>query len=199
HPIMESIREMVDVSWPPERIALLPGSRKHEIERILPVMLEAKRIIEKTHPEITWHLPVAPGLHWKDIAESADEDIQLTKDLPQVDLAMVKSGTSTIEMAIRGIPEIICYRTSRINYAIARAFVNVQYIGMPNIICGKRVVPELIQDEFTGERLAESLLSLIENRSVYHETRDAFSRMRELLGNKVASQGVAQWICEMIL
>ncbi|MDT8271958.1 MAG: lipid-A-disaccharide synthase [Desulfomonilia bacterium] len=198
HPIMESVREMAEVSWPPKRIALLPGSRSHEISQILPVMLEAKRIVGEQHPEISWLLPVAPGLEPGDIEKLVDDDIELTGELPEIDLAMVKSGTSTLELAVRGIPEIICYRTSRINYCIASSFVKIPHIGMPNIISGKRIVPELIQHEFTGTRLAEFLLRFIQDRSLFCQTRNAFSHMRDLLGTKKASQGVAQWICEML-
>ncbi len=198
HPLMENPPALRQVAWPPKRIALLPGSRYHEIELILPAMLGAKRIIQGRHPDITWQLPVAPGLEEGVLAGMVDRDIALSRGLAEADLALVKSGTSSFEMAILGIPEIICYKTSWLNYRLARAFVQVENIGMPNIILGEDIVPELIQEHLTAETLAGEALDLIGDRGRHERLMAAFARIRETMGSPKASQGVAHWIETMI-
>ncbi len=198
HPFMESGFERPSPSWPPEHIVLMPGSRVHEIETILSSMLGAKRIVQERHPGISWYLRVAPGLDERRIEGLAGSDVVLTSGMPPSDLAVVKSGTSSFEMAVMGVPEVICYRTSTFNYRIAKAFVTVDHIGMPNIILGRYAVPEVIQDDLTPENLAHEILGLIEDRNRYHEMQSAFAEMRERLGRLNPSQGVATWIQSMM-
>ena len=198
HPLLEDPPNPFAPTWPPQKIALLPGSRYHEIKRILPIMLGAKRLVQGRCPDITWHLPVAPGLDANVLQEMADSDVIISDRLDQADLAMVKSGTSSFEMAILGIPEIICYETSTLNYLLARAFVSVENIGMPNIILGKTVVEELIQDNLTEKRLARALMGFIEDKARHDVLLDAYSRIRDIMGSLKASQGVAHWIERMI-
>jgi lipid-A-disaccharide synthase len=171
----------------------MPGSRYHEIAKILPIMMDAKRRISKKHPDITWHLPVAKGLDIHTIAGMVETDISLENSLPEVDLAMVKSGTSSLEMAFQGVPEVICYRTSLVNYFLARTFVKIKHIGMPNIIAGKVIVPELIQRHLTGEGLARTLRLYLDDRGLFETTQRSYLKMRQLLGDKKASIQVAAW------
>lgn len=185
-------------SWPPRRIGVLPGSRRHEVETILPVMMGAKRILEKRHPGLSWHLPVAKGLDRETIRTRVDNDVELTDGLPEVDLAMVKSGTSSFEMALNGVPEVICYKTSLLNYLIARIFVRLRHIGMPNIIAGRTIVPELIQHHLTAEDLARTLRLYLEDRTLYEGAQQAFRGMRQTLGAKKASSEVASWAHELL-
>ncbi len=199
HPFIENLTGAVGkASRPPRNIVLMPGSRKHEIRTILPIMCEAKAIVQKRHPEMVWHLRVAPGIDPLDIRSMADGDIRFSTELPAADLAVVKSGTSSFEMAVLGIPEVICYRTTNLNYRLARTFVKVDYIGMPNIILGRAAVPELIQDGLTGEALAGEILTLIDDERRYHEMQSAFEEMRARLGTSHPSRGVAAWIQSLI-
>ncbi|HPI94338.1 MAG TPA: lipid-A-disaccharide synthase [Deltaproteobacteria bacterium] len=200
HPFLDAGRPDVSgtVSWPPRRIGMMPGSRRHEIETILPVMMEAKRLVAHRHPGLTWHLPVARGLDEQLIRRYTDRDVRLEDTLPEVDLAMVKSGTSSLEMALRGVPEVICYRTSTVNYLLARTFVKIHHIGMPNIIMGRTIVPELIQHRLTGDDLAKALLTYLEDRSLFEATRRAYVEMRGILGGKRASVEVARWVRELL-
>jgi len=199
HPFMEHPSEKGgQAAWPPRNIVLMPGSRKHEVRTILPVMCEAKAAVQKRHPEVQWHLQVAPGIDQEDIRSMTGGDIRLSAEPPAADLAMVKSGTSSFEMAVLGIPEVICYRTSNLNYRLAKAFVKVDSIGMPNIILGRPAVPELIQDAFTGEALAAEILTLIDDEHRYREMTSAFEEMRARLGTSRPSRGVAAWIQSLI-
>jgi len=185
-------------SWPPRRIGVMPGSRYHEIAQMLPVMMDAKNRIERNHPDITWHLPVAKGLDAERIAGMAHEDVRLESSLPEVDLAMVKSGTSSLEMALRGVPEVVCYRTSPVNYFLARAFVKVEHIAMPNIITGRSIVPELIQSDLDGCSLAEAMGRYLDGKGSFDAAQKDYAEMRSLLGQKKASLEVASWVRELL-
>ncbi|HHO75754.1 MAG TPA: lipid-A-disaccharide synthase [Deltaproteobacteria bacterium] len=198
HPLMEDLSLTEEAAWPVKRIAILPGSRYHEIRQILPIMLGAKHIVQEKYPDITWHLPVAPGLDINVIAGMADNDIHLTESLPRVDLAMVKSGTSCFEMAIQCIPAVICYRTSAFNYLLARSFVKTRFIGMPNIIMGKAIAPELIQDELNEKALAKELLKYITDRSLFLDAVADCKNLRERMGDQRSDQEVARWVTELL-
>ena len=119
-------------------------------------------------------------------------------EIPEADLAMVKSGTSSLEMAIRGVPEVICYKTSPVNYLLAKAFVRIKNIGMPNIIAGKTIAPELIQHDLTPEDLARTLRLYIEDRALFEATQLSFTHMKESLGALRASHEVASWAIELL-
>lgn len=161
-------------------------------------MMAAKRRIEERHPELSWHLRVAPGLDSNDINALVDKNVQLESGLAEVDLAMVKSGTSSLEMALQGVPEVICYKTSPLNYLLARTFVKIANIGMPNIIAGKKIVPELIQNHLTSEDLARTILLYLEEKSLFEATQRSFGELRESLGTMKASKGVAMWSQELM-
>lgn len=193
HPVLEHAPLVEDVVWPPKRVAILPGSRWDEIVRMLPVMLEAKRQIAPRHKDLRWFLPVAPGQDAQRIRAMVDPDIILTETLPKADLAMVKSGTACFEMALKGVPEVICYTTSAFNYKLAKSFITIDHIGMPNIAAGRTLAPELIQDSFTSHNLAFLMLRYINDKTLYQETRGAFLQLRATLGGKKASHEVAQW------
>lgn len=196
HPFMEdaSTGAQRAASWPPGDVLLMPGSRRHEIETILPLMNEARRLVQKRHPGLSWHLRMAPGLDREIFEALADPGIDLTHELPGADLAVVKSGTSSFEMAVRGVPEVICYRTSRLNYRLAKTFVTVGRIGMPNIILGADAVPELIQENFTPESLAAEICGLVEEEKRFVRMQAEFARLRDLLGHSSPSEEVAKWI-----
>jgi lipid-A-disaccharide synthase len=165
---------------------------------MLPVMMAAKRRIQEIHPEISWYLPVAPGLDENVLRLMLDEDVRIVKEIPEVDLAMVKSGTSTLEMAIRGVPEVICYKTSPVNYLLAKAFVRIKNIGMPNIIAGKTIAPELIQHHLNPEDLARTLRLYIEDRKLFEATQFSFASMKKSLGSLRASHEAATWAIELM-
>jgi lipid-A-disaccharide synthase len=200
HPFMEKAGqgEGSAASWPPRRMGMLPGSRRHEISRILPVMMDAKRRIARTHPDLDWFLPVASGIDAATVRTLTDPDVRLADALPEVDLAMVKSGTSSLEVALRGTPGVICYKTSLVNYLLARFFVRIHHIGMPNIIAGSTVMPELIQGDLTGESLAQTMLAYLEDRGRFETARQACTGLRHVLGPKKASAEVARWACELL-
>jgi len=145
-------------------IALLPGSRKQEISKKLPIMLE----VCKFFPDCRFVVAQAPSLGDEYILQFTDQysNVEIVKGktydlLMKSDAALVTSGTATLETALFGIPEVVCYKGSPVSYAIAKRVIKVKYISLVNLIMDKMVVTELIQDELTPLNLKKELESLL--------------------------------------
>jgi lipid-A-disaccharide synthase len=165
-------------------VALLPGSRKHEILKKLPVMLE----VTKFFPDNQFIVAKAPG-----IEESFYDE--LLKPCPNVSYvagetyhllnrskaAIVTSGTATLETALFDVPEVVCYRLSSISYSIAKRFVKIKYISLVNLIMDKLIVKEFIQHEMTVENLKNELKELLTNEQRIAAIKKDYSELRELL------------------
>jgi lipid-A-disaccharide synthase len=145
-------------------IALLPGSRKQEISKKLPIMLEVCQFF----PDCRFVVAQAPSLADEFILQFTDQysNVKIVKGktyqlLMESDAAMVTSGTATLETALFGIPEVVCYKGSAVSYEIAKRLIKVKYISLVNLIMDKLVVTELIQDELTPANLKKELESLL--------------------------------------
>jgi lipid-A-disaccharide synthase len=165
-------------------IALLPGSRKQEILKKLPIMLEASRHF----PGYQFVIAQAPGQEpaFYDSLTSAYPNVGSIRNqtyalLSQARAACVTSGTATLETALFGVPEIVCYKGSVVSYQIARRLIKVKYISLVNLIMDKLVVKELIQDELTPGNLRRELEDLLHNASRLQQLRDDYRQLKELL------------------
>ncbi len=149
-------------------VGLLPGSRTRELEANLPPMFEAARLMG---PGYEYLLPVAPTLKDSQVqafaAQAKGASVRVVHDaravLQHARASVVASGTATVEAALIGNPFLVVYRVSRITYAVAQRVVRVAHVGMVNLIAGRRIVPELIQDDFTASKVVEQLRPLLEN------------------------------------
>jgi lipid-A-disaccharide synthase len=169
---------------PKPLIALLPGSRKQEIEMKLPIMLEASRYF----PDCQFIVAQAPGQEpafyekltsgYPNVASVCNETYAL---LSRACAACVTSGTATLETALFNVPEIVCYKGSPISYQIARRLIKVKYISLVNLIMDKLVVKELIQDELTPENLRRELEDLLHNGARQQQLREDYQNLKELL------------------
>lgn len=208
HPLMdvvdekpeeESFREDNGLSNRPI-IALLPGSRKQEIERMLEVMLE----VAPAFPEYQFVIAGAPSQpegFYRRILDKAPPhagqarlvDNQTYALLRHAEAALVTSGTATLETALFGVPQVVCYRGGRLSYLIARRLVNVEFIALANLIAGKEVVKELIQDECTADNLKTELQKLLQPE---HRQRiqEGYALIRERMGQPGASRKAARLI-----
>ena len=168
HPLADLPQPQTENSAPPT-IALLPGSRKQEIELHLPEMLRAAALLGAGYRYL---LPVASTLDRKWVEErvraatgSTFVPIHLTDDarkaLASARASIVASGTATVEAALAGNPFVVVYRVSGLTWSLGRGLVKVDHYAMVNLIAGKRVVPELIQDDFTAERVAAEMRKLL--------------------------------------
>ncbi|MGB8538982.1 MAG: lipid-A-disaccharide synthase [Acidobacteriaceae bacterium] len=150
-------------------VGLLPGSRTRELEANLPPMFETARLLG---PGYEYLLPVAPTLKDSQVqafaAQAKGVSVRVVHDaravLQHARASVVASGTATVEAALIGNPFLVVYRVSRITYAVAQRVVRVAHVGMVNLIAGRRIVPELIQDDFTASQVVERLRPLLENQ-----------------------------------
>ncbi len=186
-------------------IALLPGSRVKEIQLMLPAMAEAAaRLVARGDCQCV--LALAETLSPADVAASMGErslPATVVRDdtynlLEASDAALVASGTATLETALLGCPMVIVYRVSALTFALARRLVSVSHIGMPNLIAGRQIVPELIQRAATGVRMAEEAERFLDDVAYRRATVAALAELRGALGGGGAAQRVAAIAAEML-
>lgn len=170
-------------------IGLLPGSRAKEIRLNLPEMVKAAQILSREQ-SYEFLLPLAPTLTAARRAEvqsalPASPRITVTSDaratLHHARASVVASGTATVEAALLGNPFIVVYRVSRLSYAVARRVVDVPHVAMANLIAGERVVPELIQSDFTAENLVSHLKPLLNDEPARAEMQAGLRRISDML------------------
>ena len=192
-------------------IALLPGSRRKELERILPPLLDAAVKISQTKPETQFVLVIAPNRSPTEAekiiaahkqSEALRKILRLTHQetreaLAAADAAAIASGTATLEAAILRTPLVVVYKESAINWHTLGRLINAEHFGLVNLIARERIVPELMQNDLTGERLAQELLALLEPQR-NEATRARLHQATAQLGAGGASRRAAQTILEFI-
>lgn len=188
HPLVEVVNAYLESSsqYPLSAniIALLPGSRKQEILKKLPIMLK----VAKYFPDYQFVVAKAPGLEenfyaellapYHNVAAVADKTYEL---LVKSKAALVTSGTATLETALFAVPEVICYKGSAFSYQIAKRLIKIKFIGLVNLIMNKEVVKELIQDELTVENLQHELNELLNNKEKQLQLKEDYSLLKNLL------------------
>ena len=189
-------------------IGLLPGSRDREIARHLPVMLEAARMIKHRMNDLKFIISLAPAVERKFVEEiiakhHAPIDYELIGGkvdsvFERCKLAIVASGTVTLESAISGTPMIIIYKVSPASYWLGRALIRVKHIGLVNLIANKRIVPELLQDEASPQNIAKTAIKMLSDDKALERLADELSNIRYLLGGPGASQRVADIALNML-
>ena len=186
-------------------VALLPGSRAKEMQLLLPAMADAAARLT-ARGDVQCALALADTLSETDIAVSMRGAAfpypvvrGETYDLVHAsDVAIVASGTATLETALLERPMVIVYRTAPLTYALARRLVSVPFIGMPNLIAGRGVVPELIQDDANPERMAAEVARFLDDPAHAAATRDALAAIRPALGGGGAAERAAAIAAEML-
>lgn len=179
-------------------VALLPGSRRQEITRMLPLMARAAKSFADYEFVVAAAPSQAPDLYAKILG---DQSINVltgqTYDLLRFsDAALVTSGTATLEAALIGVPEVVCYKGSPLSYAIAKRLVKVPYISLVNLVMQREVVKELIQGEFNEAQLKTELEKILDKEKAFRMKKD-FEQLRRLLGEAGASRRAAQAIVGM--
>ncbi len=184
-------------------IALLPGSRKQEIEKKLPIMLE----VSKAFPEYQFVVAKAPGQEdsfyepflsaYNNVSTTSNDTYSL---LMRAKAALVTSGTATLETALFGVPEVVCYKGSKVSYEIGKRLIKIKYISLVNLIMDKLVVTELIQDELTTENLITELSLLLNDIHKQKQISEDYTALKKILsesGN--ASAKAAKIIYDFLL
>jgi lipid-A-disaccharide synthase len=183
-------------------IALLPGSRKQEILIKLPIMLE----VSKFFPDLKFVVAQAPSLDdsFMHALTAAYPNVEIVKGktyelLMMADAALVTSGTATLETALFGIPEVVCYKGSTVSYEIAKRVIKVKYISLVNLIMDKMVVKELIQHELTPENLKNELGLILYNKERRDQMTKDYLQLWEILSkgghaSSKAARSIYQWL-----
>jgi len=193
-------------------IGLLPGSRPKEIRDNLPEMLSAARQLAAHRPgEFEFVLPLAPTLNAAQIDEvcklvemhGAGVPVRLVEEargtLFHARASIVASGTATVEAALIGNPFVVVYRVSPITYAIAKRVVKVPHVAMVNLIAGKRVVPELIQHDFTAAKIVQQMEPLLTEGPLRQSMMEELAQLRGLLDTGRSSGGAIERVAEVAL
>lgn len=178
-------------------IALLPGSRKQEINKIIPVMLE----IVGQYPEHQFVIAATSGIpadYYRSLIPD-ESGIKIVYDQTYALLkysfaAVVTSGTATLEAALLNVPEVVGYIANRLSYQVGKRFVKVPYISLVNLIMGKEVVRELIQDEMTGKTIKKELDRLLFDTEYREYMLKNFRELKKRIGKPGASKRVAELI-----
>ncbi|WP_298268313.1 lipid-A-disaccharide synthase [Geobacter sp.] len=187
-------------------VGLFPGSRRGEIARLFPVILESAALLKERYPDLQFILPLAPSLTMADIAPQLTAtglDVTVIRetvyDVMQVcDAIVTVSGTVTLEIALMGVPMTIIYKVSPLTYHVGKRLIRVDHIGICNIVAGERVVPELIQHEASAERIAAEIGRYLDDGEYAAAVRGRLSLVKEKLGAGGCSARVAALVCEMI-
>lgn len=206
HPLLEAVREAREkgpgapISTKPI-VALLPGSRRQEVSKKLPIMLQ----VVKAFPQYAFVVAQAPSLDDAFMATFLSDYPQVhllqgrTYDLlQQAQAALVTSGTATLETALFGVPELVCYKGSPISYMLARRLIRVPYISLVNLIMNRTVVQELIQQDLTADNLIRGLHTLLDQPEVASALRRDYQELWERLDAGDASWKAATAILEFL-
>ncbi|MBU2262104.1 MAG: lipid-A-disaccharide synthase [Proteobacteria bacterium] len=215
HPLLDEVRKKYSRQEALNRFGLredaitvgvLPGSRRSEVARILPEMLRACAILAEKISPVEFVLPLAGTLapdFVRDILRRFPVRVTVIRDeihdvIAVSDAAMVASGTATLEAALLETPMVVVYKVSAASYALGRRFVHVDHICLANIIAGRRIVPELIQDDAAPERIASEVRELIVRPEKAREMKAALAEIRGRLGAPGASERTARIACDML-
>jgi lipid-A-disaccharide synthase len=208
HPLIDHVKPPSDRSAVAARlglaaerpvIALLPGSRNKEVGFNLPPMLEAVKLLRERRPELQFVLAAAPHLRAGAFQEASSAGVTLlegvTRDvLSAARVAIVASGTATVETALTLTPMVVVYRLSALTYALGKPLVSVSNYAMVNLIAGRVVVPELIQNDFTPARVTEETLRILDEGSARTEMLRSLEEVREKLGKGGATLHAAEQV-----
>lgn len=183
-------------------VLLLPGSRRQEIELLLPAMLQGARKLLQAHPETVLYLPLADGIREgriQSMIDAASVPVTLVRDkryalMAAADAAVATSGTVVMEAALLGLPCVVLYRLSPVSYFVGRLLVHVKHFSLPNILLDESFETELLQDEVTPDRIAEELWRLYPGNPHRAEVTAKLRQACERLGPPGASGRVAEKI-----
>jgi len=211
HPLLDSVapeydrtalRRKFDFDESAPVIGLFPGSRAAEVTMLLPLLLQTAVRLIKHDPKTQFVLAQASSIDdhlLHALLRESPVPVRVVKDqaseaMAVSDLLLVASGTATLQAAVVGTPMVLLYKTTLPTYWLARMWIRVKWIGLVNLVAGRSIVTELIQDEATAERLWQEARRLLTDRAAYHEMKEGLREVRESLGESGASDRAAEVI-----
>lgn len=200
HPVIESdivnrqkndFKKRHKIAQNKKVVLLLPGSRRNEVERLLPTFLKAAQIIKDKHPNVQFVIPTVHTVC--DMVKQKTTDVNLPVLVVEgqkerhdafscADAAMAASGTVALELAIVGVPHIIAYKVPKLTEWLARHFIHIQFVNLSNILLGREIVPELLQDDCSVENINYYMEQFLSHTGIYQKQTDGFAKVREVLG-----------------
>ena len=218
HPVLEEIESMTEdraglrknsgINTDSPVIALLPGSRPHELKSLLPVMIDVVRNFKAEFPDYNCRfiMPVAPNVDIEKyqtyISVLRDEGVAVEKEnavkaLSIADMAVIASGTATLQAAFLETPMVVIYKLSPFSYFIGRLIVDVKYISLINLISGREVVKELLQSQADAKNIMRELKEIMLNKDYREQMITRFRTAKEMFKGRMPSRRVAEMACEM--
>ncbi len=187
-------------------IALLPGSRRDEVKRLLPPLLASAQLLRKEIPNLQFVIPLAPGMDQKTLSpwmKNLSIPVKVVEGstyevMNLSDLLITASGTATLEAAILGKPMVIVYKVSFFSYWIGRALIQVDFIGLVNLVAGRGVVPELIQKDVHPQKIAEEALRILKDPTLIRRMTKSMAGVRQELGKPGAAHRAARIVCSIL-
>lgn len=209
HPLLDAVapqydrqrlRRTFDLEDSGPVVGLLPGSRVAEVTMLLPVLLETAAKLAAVEPKTRFILAQASSiddnllqglLHQSSVPVRVVRD-QASEVMAAADVLLIASGTATLQAAVVGTPMVLLYKTTPLTYRLARWLIRVKWIGLVNLVAGRSVVPEVIQDEATADRLSQEVLHLLTDSNAYNAMKQELQQVRQSLGSPGASRRAAQ-------
>jgi lipid-A-disaccharide synthase len=188
-------------------VGILPGSRKQEIVKMLPVFLSAAKRLQQKERKIVFLLALAPGLSRADLVDNGlrdvDLDIRVVAEgrydlMASCDVVMAASGTVTLELAILNVPMVVAYRLAPFTFFFGHLLVKVPFFSLVNLVAGKKVVVELLQQDASPEKISEELQRLLDDQNAYMDMKKRLKQITEQLGRPGASTRTARLALELI-
>src|SRR5262249_31700239 len=181
-------------------VGLLPGSRVSEVEMLLPVLLKAAAQLVLVEPGTQFILAQASSINdnlIQALLQDSPVPVRVVYDkasevMALSDVLFIASGTATLQAAVVGTPMVLLYKTTPLTYRLARWLITVKWIGLVNLVAGRSIVPELIQDDATDDRLCQEVLHLLRDPSAYNHMKEGLRQVRQSLGEHGASRRAAQ-------
>lgn len=194
--------ELLHITPLPNRIGLLPGSRKKEISSLMPEFCKAATILHQKLPTLEFHCVCAPGVEESRLRELWQSPIPLTIHTPQnryefmrsCTMLFAASGTVTLEAALAGTPTLVSYKVSKLSALVAKKLVKVPYYSLPNLVMGQEVFPELMQTEADGANQAAYALKWLQSPEELNKVREQVEEICTMLGEKGAPERAAKII-----
>ncbi len=216
HPLAERVPMEVDTAGARDALgldqdkpvlAILPGSRAGEVERLGGLFLETARRLQEVHPDLQLVVPCVNRereVQVRELADSLDVQLPLTvvrgrsrEVMAAADVVLLASGTATLEAMLLKKPMVVGYRLSNLSYALVSRLVKVPWVSLPNLLAQEELVPELLQDNATPEKLAEAVLERLDNPQERERLHEAFTRLHHLL-RRDADERAAEAVSALI-
>jgi len=216
HPLVDEVKSELDraqafeaFDLDPQRpvLGLFPGSRRSEIKRLLPTVLQSAELVQQKMPQVQFILPRASTLSDEFLAPYlAQSELDITvvpgrrsyDVMRACDTIISASGTATLEIALMQVPLVVLYKIAPLSYRIISRLLKVEHIALCNIVAGERVAPELIQHDATAEKISREALSLLADAEKSAAMRERLGKIREKLGGSGGSANVAALALELL-